>query len=176
MGLARVQETLFGFEVNEATSSVPFTQYVQTGSVFPAQNPQTNSGVLEGDALVDGIPVHVWIDQNFSPFMVTVSVAGTLLPTVPVYPQSNYAPIVNGDVLYAVEPNAPAQGTFQIVKWMRYRDQWTSGVYTAPAVPSNVSHLVISEVQVRGAATTDDFIELYNPTDLPVNLLGYRLP
>lgn len=36
-------------------------------------------------------------------------------------------------------------------------------------------HVVISEVQISGAAATDDFIELYNPTDSNVDLNGYRL-
>lgn len=174
-GLAKVQETLFALDVNEATTSVMFTQYVHTGAIFPAQNTMVNGGVITGSAIVEGIPVFVIIDETVSPSLVNVNVAGSALPPVIVYPQSNYAPIVVGDFIYAIEPNAPSTGLFQIRKWMRYSDNSTSGVYTAPATPSNVSHLVISEVQVRGAATSDDFIELYNPTNLPVNLLGYRL-
>lgn len=39
------------------------------------------------------------------------------------------------------------------------------------------NHLVISEVQITGGAgqTTNDFIELYNPTSSPIDLSGYRL-
>ncbi len=38
-------------------------------------------------------------------------------------------------------------------------------------------HVVISEVQITGGigATDQDFIELYNPTNQPVDLTGYRL-
>src|SRR3989338_1223255 len=38
-------------------------------------------------------------------------------------------------------------------------------------------HLVISQVQITGGAghTTDDFVELYNPTDSDVDLNGMRL-
>ncbi len=38
-----------------------------------------------------------------------------------------------------------------------------------------VSHIVISEVQVAGALTGNDFIELYNPTSSDVSLEGLRL-
>lgn len=37
------------------------------------------------------------------------------------------------------------------------------------------THLVISEVQVAGAASTDDFVELYNPTSSVVDLSDFRL-
>lgn len=37
------------------------------------------------------------------------------------------------------------------------------------------THLVISEVQIAGASSTNDFIEIYNPTSLSVSLDGYRL-
>lgn len=37
------------------------------------------------------------------------------------------------------------------------------------------THVVISEVQVAGATTTDEFIEIYNPTGSDVNLSNWRL-
>ncbi|MBI2448446.1 lamin tail domain-containing protein [Candidatus Microgenomates bacterium] len=40
---------------------------------------------------------------------------------------------------------------------------------------STASNLVISEVQIAGVATDDDFVEIYNPTVGDVNLDGYRL-
>lgn len=45
-----------------------------------------------------------------------------------------------------------------------------------PPAPSN-NHIVISEVQITGGSgqTTNDFIELYNPTDAAFNLKGHRL-
>ncbi len=48
---------------------------------------------------------------------------------------------------------------------------------TTPEQIANADHIVISEVQITGGTghTTDDFIEIYNPTDSPVNLKGYRL-
>ena len=36
-------------------------------------------------------------------------------------------------------------------------------------------HVVVSEVQLAGAISTDDFIELYNPTSSEVDLSNYRL-
>jgi hypothetical protein len=36
-------------------------------------------------------------------------------------------------------------------------------------------HLVISEMQIAGTLTTDDFIELYNPTASSISLEGFRL-
>jgi hypothetical protein len=43
-------------------------------------------------------------------------------------------------------------------------------VYSSPA-----SHVVISEVQIAGANSTDEFVELYNPTNTAVNLTNWRL-
>lgn len=46
-----------------------------------------------------------------------------------------------------------------------------------PPPASNTDHILISEIQMSGGpgATTDDFIEIYNPTDTPFNLNGHRL-
>lgn len=40
---------------------------------------------------------------------------------------------------------------------------------------SLTNHVVISEVQIAGVNTDDDFIELYNPTDSNYDLNGHRL-
>ena len=40
---------------------------------------------------------------------------------------------------------------------------------------ATATHLVISEVQVDGASTSNDFIELYNPTSSEISLDGLRL-
>ena len=37
------------------------------------------------------------------------------------------------------------------------------------------NHLVISEIQINGASTTQDFVELYNPTDSDFDLNGWKL-
>jgi len=37
------------------------------------------------------------------------------------------------------------------------------------------THIVISEVQIAGVSATDEFVELYNPTDKPINIAGWRL-
>lgn len=42
-------------------------------------------------------------------------------------------------------------------------------------VSADTDHLVISQVQITGANTTDDFIEIYNPTSSDINLKDYRL-
>lgn len=36
-------------------------------------------------------------------------------------------------------------------------------------------HLVISGVQISGGSSTDEWVELYNPTDDPISLTGYKL-
>lgn len=36
-------------------------------------------------------------------------------------------------------------------------------------------HIIISEIQIAGATTTDEFVELYNPTDSTIDLTGWRL-
>ncbi|MBN1169305.1 lamin tail domain-containing protein [Candidatus Woesebacteria bacterium] len=40
---------------------------------------------------------------------------------------------------------------------------------------ATASHIVISEVQIYGASSSEDFIELYNPTDTAIDLTSYRL-
>lgn len=42
-------------------------------------------------------------------------------------------------------------------------------------VLSVATHIVISEVQVAGGVTTDEFIELYNPTDSDLSLDSWRM-
>lgn len=67
----------------------------------------------------------------------------------------------------------------------------TNNVFTAAAVfatpsaspsaspsptPSGIAtHLVISEVQINGANANEDFVELYNPTSLSVDLSGWKI-
>lgn len=41
--------------------------------------------------------------------------------------------------------------------------------------PTSGDHLVISEIQINGTTTTQDFVELYNPTDSDVGLNGWKL-
>lgn len=47
----------------------------------------------------------------------------------------------------------------------------------SPSSAGIANHIVISEVQITGGAnhTTEDFIELYNPTSATFNLNGYKL-
>ena len=42
-------------------------------------------------------------------------------------------------------------------------------------VSSQGTHVVINEIKVGGEKATDEFVELYNPTDADVNLAGWRL-
>jgi len=41
--------------------------------------------------------------------------------------------------------------------------------------PALTNHLVISEVQINGATASQDFVELYNPTNSTVDLNGWKL-
>ncbi|MFA4818224.1 MAG: lamin tail domain-containing protein [Patescibacteria group bacterium] len=53
-----------------------------------------------------------------------------------------------------------------------------SVIFLLPSVSQSApEHLVISEVQTTGGEghTTNDFVELFNPTSTPLNLKGYRL-
>jgi hypothetical protein len=38
-----------------------------------------------------------------------------------------------------------------------------------------INHVLISEIKISGLTADDEFIELYNPTSLPINLTGYTL-
>ena len=42
-------------------------------------------------------------------------------------------------------------------------------------VRSAAAHIVISEVQVGGTNANDEFVELYNPTSVTIDLSGFRL-
>lgn len=44
-----------------------------------------------------------------------------------------------------------------------------------PKASSQTDHVVISEVQIDGATSTDEFVELYNPLSGDVDLTGWRL-
>ncbi|MBU0570141.1 lamin tail domain-containing protein [Patescibacteria group bacterium] len=46
---------------------------------------------------------------------------------------------------------------------------------TPTPTPTVTNSIVISEVQIAGATTTDEFIELYNPTSSSVDMEGWRL-
>lgn len=51
-----------------------------------------------------------------------------------------------------------------------------AGIFFSTKVISSTSHIVISEIQIgKSGATADEFIELYNPTSLDVNLSGWKL-
>jgi predicted extracellular nuclease len=45
----------------------------------------------------------------------------------------------------------------------------------AGAAHSSLAYPIISEVQISGASAADEFIELYNPTDCPIDLDGWKL-
>ncbi|OGK10456.1 hypothetical protein A2767_01205 [Candidatus Roizmanbacteria bacterium RIFCSPHIGHO2_01_FULL_35_10] len=46
---------------------------------------------------------------------------------------------------------------------------------TPSPTPVLANHIVISEVQINGAAITQDFIEVYNPTNSSIDLSGWKL-
>ena len=47
------------------------------------------------------------------------------------------------------------------------KHNWIAGV--------RANHLVINQIGLAGTTTYDEFVEIYNPSDLPVDLLNYRL-
>ncbi len=50
-------------------------------------------------------------------------------------------------------------------------------IYFYPAHAAPAGHVVISEVKISGpsGSSTDEFVELYNPTDSPVDITGWQL-
>lgn len=46
---------------------------------------------------------------------------------------------------------------------------------TQPSSALSATHIVISEVQIEGATTTDEFVELYNPTPSDIDVTGWKL-
>lgn len=53
---------------------------------------------------------------------------------------------------------------------LQLRNSPVKNTFAAPA-----THIVISEIQIAGIASGNDFIELYNPTTSDINLEGLRL-
>lgn len=51
----------------------------------------------------------------------------------------------------------------------------TAEYISPPSVKSATSHVVISQIQVGGATADDEFVELFNQTDSPADLTGWRL-
>src|SRR3989344_6950427 len=48
-------------------------------------------------------------------------------------------------------------------------------LYEAQKTYSLTNHVVISEIQTNGSSSTDEFVELYNPTGNSINLTNWRL-
>ncbi|MFA5129175.1 MAG: lamin tail domain-containing protein [Patescibacteria group bacterium] len=48
-------------------------------------------------------------------------------------------------------------------------------IFGKNSLATTADHLVISEVQISGATVDDEFVEIYNPTNLSVNITGWRL-
>jgi hypothetical protein len=75
------------------------------------------------------------------------------------------------------DPRSPEQAT--PVDGFRGDDNTLYSINSKPPslTKSNVNHILISQVQITGGTgkTNNDFIEIYNPTNLQVNLKGYRL-
>ncbi len=44
-----------------------------------------------------------------------------------------------------------------------------------PTIQQSATHIVISEVQISGTSSNQDFVELYNPTLSSVSLAGWRI-
>lgn len=44
-----------------------------------------------------------------------------------------------------------------------------------PAHSATATNIVISEIQIAGVNANDEFVELYNPTDMAIDLAGWRL-
>ncbi len=209
-GWKKVNALLVGVQANEgiadgAGASVTFTQYVHTGMIFTperrntvssprlpltkkalargSRNSVSDGNIIQGNAMVEGIPIFVSINMNVPPGSATITLQkkdGQVPITLssPVYAECGCAPFVLGDFVYAVQPNSPVPGTFEIHKWIRFQSQSTPGIYTAPAAASNVAYPLISEVQITaglGAQNDNDFIELYNPTSAVLDISGWKL-
>jgi PKD repeat protein len=48
-------------------------------------------------------------------------------------------------------------------------------VWANSAQADSALHIIINEIQIAGTSSNDEFIELFNPTNEPVNLEGYKL-
>lgn len=71
---------------------------------------------------------------------------------------------------YTLAPNATGQGTVT-ASFGLLSDTATVDVDTTPAT----NHVVLSEVATKGpAGATDEFIELYNPTNAPIAIGGWE--
>jgi Lamin Tail Domain len=51
----------------------------------------------------------------------------------------------------------------------------TSTAQTTPVETASIDQLVIVQVQIAGAASSNDFVKIFNPTNAPVDLTGWKL-
>ena len=49
------------------------------------------------------------------------------------------------------------------------------GGFNGSAQSSSLDHLIITEVQVAGESASDEFVEIFNPTNENINLEGWNV-
>lgn len=48
-------------------------------------------------------------------------------------------------------------------------------IFSIPPAHAAAAHVVISQIQIGGVTANEEFVELYNPTDIAINMSGWRL-
>jgi hypothetical protein len=70
-------------------------------------------------------------------------------------------------------------GDYYFKVFVRYGTSWSTGTETHVTLPGGLDHLVISQVYAGGGNTgatyTNDFVEIFNPTNSAINLAGYSI-
>ncbi len=95
----------------------------------------------------------------------TPSITGTISPTITGTPTPTVSPSVTATSTPSSTPTGTVTPTVSV----------TTTPSVSPTPTPSGSHVVISEIQTAGGTSTDEFVELYNPTNTNIDVTGWRL-
>jgi hypothetical protein len=104
---------------------------------------------------------------------VTVSGTPPLTPTASISPTSTNIPTPTNSPTGIIPTDS--EGFSPTATFTPTSTPTNSPTVTPTPTPTPSGHLVISEIQTAGGTTTDEFVELYNPTEFNVDVTGWRL-
>lgn len=131
----------------------------------------------------DTLTLTVRVEDEAVPSVVGLVEGDAATPPLPMFDDGTHGDAVAGDGVYSLRlaPTAAATRTFRATASDVLGQIGTSPVLAVTVVPA-ATGLVVNEFVASNdgafrdpAGDADDWIELFNPTDAPVRLLGYTL-